>query len=249
MRSEDTLIGGRNPAVEALRSGVPVRRVLLADGIDSDRRVQEIRERCEHDGIEVRLVARRELDRLTGTGHQGVVVVVPPFTYADEREIVDRAFERAPHLLLAVDGVTDPRNLGAIVRSAAAFGASGVLLPKRRAAGVTPAVWKASAGALARMPLARVTNMARVLVTLAERNVTVVGLSADGETTIQQAADDAGGGPVALVVGAEGRGLSRLVREKCTIVASIPMTGTVESLNVSVATGIALFVLSQRLSG
>jgi 23S rRNA (guanosine2251-2'-O)-methyltransferase len=178
------------------------------------------------------------------------LLTVPPYEYADLDELLGEieASGDVP-LLVALDGVTDPRNLGAVVRSAAAFGAHGVVIPERRAAGMTAAAWKVSAGAAARVPVVRVTNLTRALVTLQEvEGATVVGLAADGGTTVRDIDRDLVKGPLVLVIGSEGKGLSRLVGETCDVRASIPMISTVESLNAGVAAGIALYAVADARS-
>jgi 23S rRNA (guanosine2251-2'-O)-methyltransferase len=191
-------------------------------------------------------VMRPELDRLTGGDllHQGIALAVRPYEYAHPMDLLDRAQRSGTPLLVALDGVTDPRNLGAIIRSVAAFGGHGVVVPERRAAGVTAAAWKASAGALARVPVARATNLTRTLQSFAEANLLVVGLDADGELDLDDL--EAATGSLALVVGGEGRGLSRLVGERCDLRVRIPMSGQVESLNASVAAAVALAEVARR---
>jgi 23S rRNA (guanosine2251-2'-O)-methyltransferase len=185
--------------------------------------------------------ARNELDRVAGgPHHQGLVLQVPPYDYAHPDDLLARAAESpTPALVVALDGVTDPRNLGAVLRSAAAFGAHGVLVPSRRAAGVTATAWKVSAGAAARVPVARATNLTRALEEYRKAGVFVVGLAGDADVSLADA--DLLSGPVVLVVGSEGKGLSRLVRETCDVVAAIPIGSAAESLNAAVATGIALY--------
>ena len=188
------------------------------------------------------------MDRLTdGAHHQGVVLTIPAYDYLQPEDLLARATDvgDAP-LVVALDGVTDPHNLGAIVRSAAAFGGHGVVVPMRRSARMTPGAWKASAGAAARLPVARATNLPRALDQYADAGLVVAGLSADGATALT---DLAGTEPIVLVAGAEGGGLSRLIRERCDIEIAVPLVSGAESLNVSVAVGIALYaVASQRCS-
>lgn len=235
------IVSGRNSVLEALRAGVPCDGLWVASRIDADDRTREIVKIASDRGLPILEVTRPELDRLTnGIVHQGVVMQVPEYRYVDLDRIRARA-ERAgePLLVMALDGVTDPRNLGAVLRSAGAFGAHGVVVPERRAAGVTAAAWKVSAGAAARVPVARVTNLVRALDELRRAGAFVVGLDAGGQTAIEDLhlATD----PVVLVVGSEGKGLSRLVRERCDLVASVPIRNQVESLNAGVAAGIALY--------
>lgn len=242
----DELVAGRNAIVEALRAGVPAVGLRLAAGLDRDERLAEIRTLAEHAEVPVREVSRAELDRLTrGAPHQGAVLTVEPFRYAHPDDVVRRAVEATtPALLVALDGVSDPHNLGAIARSAAAFGAHGMLLPERRAAGVTPAAWKASAGALAHLPVARATNLVRALRAAADAGLMLAGLDGRGELDLDDL--ELSTGPLVLVVGAEGKGLSRLVAETCDVRVRIPLPGTAESLNASVAAGIALAAVARR---
>lgn len=236
---------GRNPVLEALQAGLPVKRAYVADGVERDDRLRDILKYAAEHGIPLLQATRPELDRLTGGGvHQGVALQLPPFEYADAEDVLADVLDATtPGLVVACDSVTDPRNLGAIVRSAAAFGAHGVIIPERRSAQLTAAAWKTSAGAAARVPVARVTNLNRTLKSFADAGFTVVGLAGDGD------ADIAGfpgiDGPVLLVVGSEGEGLARLVRENCDVLARIPISSDVESLNASVAAAIALYEISR----
>ncbi len=238
------VVAGRNPVVEAMREGVPASALLVAERIDSDDRVKESLRLAAERGLPVMEAPRRELDRLTGDApHQGLALQVPPYRYAHPKDLVDQAIasDAAP-LIVALDGVTDPRNLGAVVRSAAAFGAHGVLVPERRSAGMTAAAWKTSAGAAARVPVARATNLARALESYRKAGLFVVGLAGDGDQEV--GALDLATEPLVLVTGSEGKGLSRVVREQCDVVARIPIAGEVESLNASVATGVALYAVA-----
>ncbi|WP_250292764.1 23S rRNA (guanosine(2251)-2'-O)-methyltransferase RlmB, partial [Frankia sp. CiP1_Cm_nod1] len=241
----EELVVGRNAVVEALRAGVPASVLYVAAGTEYDERLDEARRLAPPAGVAVADVARGELDRLCGSApHQGLALSVPPFRYAHPDDLLARAQEAPPGLLVALDGVTDPRNLGAVVRSAAAFGAHGVVVPERRAAGVTAAAWKTSAGTAARLPVARATNLVRALTGWAQAGLFVVGLAADGEVSLDdlEMASD----PLVLVVGSEGRGLSRLVGEHCDLTVRIPMAGDVESLNAGVAAGVALAEIARR---
>lgn len=238
---------GRNPVLEALQAGVPVKTAYVADGADRDDRLREILKISAEKHLPLLQVSRSELDRLTADAvHQGVALQLPEYTYAHPDDLLDQVIEAGDRgLAVALDGVSDPRNLGAIVRSAAAFGAQGVLIPERRAAGMSAAAWKSSAGAAARLPVARATNLNRALRAYADAGVTLVGLDAGGEATIGELTGDNAGGPTMLVIGGEGAGLSRLVREACDVIASIPIAADVESLNAGVAAGIALYELSR----
>ncbi len=238
-------VAGRNPVVEALRAGVPATALYVAQRIDSDDRVREALKMATSRGVPLLEVTRSELDRLTGGAlHQGLALQVPPFGYAHPDDLLTRAAQAGEAaLIVALDGVTDPRNLGAVVRSAASFGAHGVLVPERRAAGVTAAAWKTSAGAAARIPVARATNLTRALEEYKKAGLFVAGLAADGDTDIgdlEVAAD-----PLVLVVGSEGSGLGRLVAQTCDVLVRIPMASGNESLNAGVAAGVALYELAR----
>ncbi|KKK06970.1 23S rRNA (guanosine(2251)-2'-O)-methyltransferase RlmB [Micromonospora sp. HK10] len=239
------LLVGRNPVLESLRAQVPATALYTAQGIDVDDRVKEIVRTAADRGIAILEVGRSELDRMTGgVLHQGVGLQVPPFAYEPFDDLVATALEQAAPLLVALDGVTDPRNLGAVIRSAAAFGAQGVFVPERRAAGITATAWRTSAGAAARVPVAQVTNLTRSLKACKEAGFVVVGLDADGETDLYDL--EAAVGPLVVVVGSEGRGLSRLVGETCDLTVSIPMVSDVESLNASVAAAVTLAEVARR---
>lgn len=243
------LLVGRNPVAEALRAKVPATALYVALGIDTDERVTDAVRLAGKRGIALLEVSRGELDRMTGgLLHQGIALQVPPFAYTELPDVLARAGESttAP-LLVALDGVTDPRNLGAIVRSAVAFGAHGVVVPARRSAGVTAAAWRTSAGTAARIPIAQVTNLPRALRDCQNAGCFVAGLDADGTTPLDDL--DAADGPLVVVVGSEGRGLSRLVGETCDLTVSIPMAGPAESLNASVAAAVALAEVARRRRG
>ncbi|GGM15147.1 23S rRNA (guanosine(2251)-2'-O)-methyltransferase RlmB [Nakamurella endophytica] len=237
---------GRNPVVEALRAGVPATALYVATGLATDERVTEAVNAVAERGIALLEVSRAELDRLTGGAvHQGLALQVPPYDYAHPEDLLARARDSGrPALVVAVDGVTDPRNLGAIVRSAAAFGAHGVLVPERRSAGMTASAWRTSAGTAARLRVARCTNLVRTLKEYAEAGLMIAGLDADG--TVDTDAFELATGPLVLVVGSEGRGLSRLTRTVCDVTVSIPMARQVESLNASVAAGVVLAEVARR---
>jgi 23S rRNA (guanosine2251-2'-O)-methyltransferase len=241
-------VAGRNAVVEALRAGVPCDGVWVGHRVEADDRIREIRRIAAERGLPLMEVTTAELDRMTGLMvHQGVAIAVRPYRYAELGGILARA-DRAgePALVIALDGVTDPRNLGAVLRSAGAFGAHGVVLPERRAAGVTAAAWKVSAGAAARVPVARVTNLVRALGELRDAGCFVVGLDAGGSTSVADL--HLATGPVVLVVGSEGKGLGRLVRATCDIVAGIPIRAETESLNAGVAAGIGLYEVARLRS-
>jgi len=242
-REHHDTVAGRNAVVEALRAGIPAKELVVATGVDIDERLEESVRLAQKMGIGIREIERRQIENMTGiANHQGIALVAKPFQYSSQKEIFARAKE--PALFVAVDGVTDPRNIGAIARSAAAFGADGFLIPERRNAPLTASAWKASAGAAARLPIAQVTNLVRSMQDAKEFGCFIVGLDGDADTEVEamEIADQ----PIYLVVGSEGRGLSRLVRENCDLLIKIPMSNTVESLNASVAMSIALYAVDRK---
>src|SRR3954468_1481111 len=238
-------IAGRNSVVEALRATMPVTGVYVAEGAERDGRLREVFKVAAERGISILEVPRGELDRMTkGAVHQGLAAKVPAYEYAHADDFLDRAAElKEPPLIVALDSVTDPRNLGAVVRSAAGFGAHGVLVPERRSAGMTAAAWKTSAGAAARVPVAQATNLTRQLKAYQEAGCMVVGLAADGDVSLPDL--DLADGPLVVVVGSEGDGLSRLVAETCDQLVSIPMANQLESLNAGVAASVVLYAVAQ----
>ncbi|RKN41774.1 23S rRNA (guanosine(2251)-2'-O)-methyltransferase RlmB [Streptomyces hoynatensis] len=241
-RTPSELVVGRNAVLEALRAEVPASTLYVQQFLDADDRVTEsVKLAVDRGTVRLAEAPRAELDRITGgLNHQGLVLQVPPYAYAHPDDLTRAAFEAGEQpLIVALDGVTDPRNLGAVVRSAAAFGGHGVVVPERRAAGMTAGAWKTSAGTAARTPVARATNLTRALQSYRKAGLTVVGLAADGEAEL---ADVPGlAGPLVVVVGSEGKGLSRLVGETCDLRVRIPMPGGTESLNAGVAAGIVLY--------
>jgi 23S rRNA (guanosine2251-2'-O)-methyltransferase len=250
-RAEETpeLLLGRNPVVEALRAEIPATALyVVTDSGRTDERIAEALTLATDRGLPLLEVGRAEFDRMSGGAlHQGIGLQVPPYQYAHPDDLLEAARDsgRAP-LVVAMDGVTDPRNLGAVVRSAAAFDAHGVVVPQRRAVGMTASAWRTSAGAAARLPVARAVNLPRALAAYQDAGLMTVGLAGDGDVDLHEY--DGFADPVCLVVGAEGAGLSRLVRERCDVVVSIPIGRDTESLNVSVAAGIALYVAAQARS-
>ena len=241
-------IAGRNSVVEALRAVMPVTAVYVAEGAERDGRLREVFRVAADRGISLLEVSKGELDRLTDSAvHQGLAARVPAYEYAHPDDLLARAAEAGEKpLIVALDSVTDPRNLGAVVRSAAGFGAHGVLVPERRSAGMTASAWKTSAGAAARLPVAQATNLTRQLKAYQEAGCMVVGLAADGDVSLPDL--DLADGPLVVVVGSEGDGLSRLVAETCDQLVSIPMATSLESLNAGVAASVALYAISQRRS-
>ncbi|MDT4994506.1 MAG: rRNA (guanosine2251-2-O)-methyltransferase [Actinoplanes sp.] len=244
-REGPELLLGRNPVTEALRAGIPATALYVAQGIDIDDRVSEIARTAGDRGIPILEIPRPELDRMTGgVLHQGVGLQVPPFAYENFDDLIAAALEQTAPLLVALDGVTDPRNVGAVIRSVAAFGGHGVFMTERRAAGITATAWRTSAGAAARVPVSQVVNLTRSIKACQQAGFTAIGLDADGETDLYQL--EAAIGPLLVVVGSEGRGLSRLVGETCDLRVSIPMSSDVESLNASVAAAVALAEVTRR---
>lgn len=242
---ESEMVLGRNPVLECLRTGVPATALYVAVGADNDERLTESVSLAADAGIAILEVPRPDLDRMSTNGlHQGLALQVPPYRYAHPDDLLARArAEAQPALLVALDNISDPRNLGAIVRSVAAFGGHGVVIPQRRSASVTAVAWRTSAGAAARLPVARATNLTRTLTDWQDKGLTIVGLDAGGDTELD---DLDGAGDIAVVVGSEGKGLSQLVRKTCDAVVSIPMAGPVESLNASVAAGVVLAEIARQ---
>jgi 23S rRNA (guanosine2251-2'-O)-methyltransferase len=245
-KQSSEMVAGRNSVLEALRADLPVTTVYVASRIDMDDRVRESLKIAAARGLPMLETPRGELDRLTdGAIHQGLALQVPPYEYAHPSDLLAAADDAGQAaLLVALDGVTDPRNLGAVVRSVAAFGGHGVIVPERRAAGMTASAWKTSAGAASRVPVARATNLTRALEELKSAGCFVLGLDMDGDVDLPDLA--MAHDPVVLVVGSEGKGLSRLVRETCDVVVSIPMHAATESLNAGVAAGVALYEVARR---
>ncbi|MGW3468033.1 23S rRNA (guanosine(2251)-2'-O)-methyltransferase RlmB [Saccharopolyspora sp. NPDC000995] len=244
--AQPELVAGRNPVVECIRAGVPATGLYVAQGIDIDDRVTEAVREAKSRGISVVDVPRIELDRMTNNAlHQGLALQVPQFSYAHPEDVLTAASDSGmPPLIVALDGVTDPRNLGAVIRSAAAFGAHGVIVPQRRSAGITAVAWRTSAGTAAKLPVAKAVNLTRTLKDLKDAGLMVIGLDADADITSDEL--ELATEPLVVVVGSEGRGLSRLVRETCDQTVSIPMAGGVESLNASVAAGVVLAEVARR---
>ncbi len=238
-------IYGRNPVLEALRHGDGVSKILIARGAHETQPIQAILELARQADVAVEIVERHMLDMRTSGGvHQGVLAIAEPYIYATIDDVLRRAGEQ-PLLVLALDSVQDPQNLGTLLRTAEAVGVNGVLLPERRAAGVTPVVEKASAGAARLVPIVQVTNLVRALQDMKKAGAWVIGVENEPSAPTHDHADLKG--PLVLVLGSEGRGLGRLVRETCDLLVRLPMRGKVSSLNVAVAGSIVLYeVLRQR---
>jgi 23S rRNA (guanosine2251-2'-O)-methyltransferase len=244
---ESEFVTGRNSVLEALRAAIPATTLYIASRIEYDDRVKEVMSIATKRGLPILEVMRPELDRLAGfdSVHQGLALKVPPYEYAHPIELFEKTVSqgRLP-LLVALDGVTDPRNLGAIIRSVAAFGGQGVIVPQRRSVGVTAAAWKTSAGAAARIPVAMASNLTQTLKALKERGVFVLGLDGGGEVSLPGLSWAKS--PLVVVVGSEGKGLSRLVTETCDAVVSIPISAATESLNAGIAASVTLYEIAKQ---
>ncbi len=238
-------VAGRNSVVEVLRAKIPVTAVYVAEGTERDARLREAFQLAADQGLNLLEVTRGEMDRMTsGAVHQGLAARIPPYEYSHADDLLGVAIAQGEKpLIVALDSVTDPRNLGAVIRSASGFGAHGVLIPERRAAGMTASAWKTSAGAAARIPVAQTVNLVRQLKAYQAAGCMVVGLSSDGDVALPSF--ELGDGPLVLVVGSEGKGLSRLVSETCDQLLSIPMANQLESLNAGVAASVALYAIAQ----
>ena len=241
MRYEELTIEGRNAVMEAFRSGKTIDKLFVQDGC-KDGPVQSIvREARKHDAI-ISFVPRERLDQMSETGkHQGVIAYAAAYEYAQVEDMLEAAREKGePPFLFLLDGIEDPHNLGAIIRTANLAGAHGVIIPKHRASGLTATVARTSAGALNYTPVAKVTNLGSTIEELKKQGMWFVCADMGGEMK----------GPIGLVIGNEGSGVSRLVREKCDMTASIPMKGDIDSLNASVAAGVLAYeIVRQRIMG
>ncbi|MFC8304827.1 23S rRNA (guanosine(2251)-2'-O)-methyltransferase RlmB [Specibacter sp. NPDC057265] len=251
-KAMEELVTGRNSVVEALRAGIPAKALYVAVRVDMDERVRESIKLATERGIPLMEAHKPELDRLTEDAvHQGLVLQIPPYEYEDAVDLAGEVITKwkkghianAP-LIVALDGITDTRNLGAIIRSVSAFSGHAVIIPERRSAGVTAAAWKTSAGAAVRVPVAKAPNLNRAIAAFQKMGYFVLGLDGDGDVSLPDLtlAQE----PVCIVVGSEGKGLSRLVRENCDQIVSIPIDSAMESLNASMAVGISLYEISRQ---
>ncbi|MFB8387234.1 23S rRNA (guanosine(2251)-2'-O)-methyltransferase RlmB [Microbacterium sp. NPDC055910] len=244
--ADDTeTVTGRNSVLEALRAKIPATTLYIAQRVEMDDRVKEMLSIATHREIPILEVMRPELDRMAGFDgvHQGVALKVPPYEYAHPQDLLENVIDTgAVPLFVALDGITDPRNLGAIIRSTAAFGGQGIILPQRRSASVNSAAWKTSAGAAARIPVALAPNLTTTLKDFKKQGVFVLGLDGGGDVSLP--ALELADRPVVVVVGSEGKGLSRLVTETCDQVVSIPISGATESLNAGIAASVALYQIA-----
>lgn len=240
------LVIGRNSVIEVLKTATPAVRLFVVSGLQSDGRINEALVLAKNRAIPMQEVTRAELEQITGAegASQGIALQVPEYEYLHPLELADRAENSVPiPIFVALDGVTDPRNLGAIIRSAAAFGAFGIVLPKRRSVGVTAAVWKTSAGALATTPVSMASNLTQTLKEFQARGYMVVGLDGSDGGDLKEM--DFSKTPLVLVVGGEGKGLTRLVAENCDRLVRIPISERTESLNASVAASVVLYEVSK----
>jgi 23S rRNA (guanosine2251-2'-O)-methyltransferase len=243
---ESEVVTGRNSVLEALRAKIPATTLYIASRIEYDDRVKEVLALATSRGIPILEIMRPELDRIAGfdSVHQGLALKVPPYEYAHPQELLEKVISRGQvPLFVALDGVTDPRNLGAIIRSTAAFGGHGVIVPQRRSVGMTAAAWKTSAGAAARTPVAMASNLNQMIKSFKDAGVFVLGLDGGGDVMLPDLA--LAREPVLVVVGSEGKGLSRLVTENCDAVVSIPISATTESLNAGIAASVTLYEISK----
>jgi 23S rRNA (guanosine2251-2'-O)-methyltransferase len=237
-------IEGRNPVLEAIKSGRSINKLLVARG-QTEGSIRQIISLARAAGIVIQEVDRSKLDQMaTSHAHQGVIALVPPYKYAEVDDILARARDKGEDgLILLLDGIEDPMNLGNLIRSADAVGAHGVIIPERRAAGVTATVAKASAGAVAHVPVARVTNLVRTVEDLKKQGFWVVGTHQNAKELYYQARLT---GPLVVVVGSEGQGISRLLTEHCDFMVRLPMRGNVTSLNAAVAGGVLLYEVRRQ---
>ena len=243
----DGIVEGRNAVMEALRAGESIDKIFLAKG-DTDRTLGHIASKARAAGIVVVEADRRKLDAMSRThSHQGVIALAAVREYATVESILRSAFDKGePPLLVVCDEISDPHNLGAIIRTAECAGAHGVIIPKRRSAGLTAVVAKTSAGAVAHLPVARVPNIAALLKDLKKQGIWIFGTAADGGTPLYSADLK---GPAAIVIGSEGEGMTRLVTENCDFLVSIPMKGKISSLNASAAAAILLYEAVRQRNG
>ncbi|MEY4039527.1 MAG: hypothetical protein RLZZ52_395 [Actinomycetota bacterium] len=248
--SDDTeVVTGRNSVLEALRAKIPATAMYIATRIEMDDRVKEMLSIATQRGIPIMEVMKPELDRMGGydSVHQGVALKVPPYEYAHPNDLLEKAFaSKTAPLFVALDGITDPRNLGAIIRSTAAFGGDGIILPQRRSVGVTAAAWKTSAGAAARCPVAMASNLTATIKSFKEQGVFVIGLDGGGDTMLPGLA--LADRPLLIIVGNEGKGLSKLVTDNCDAIVSIPISASTESLNAGIAASVTLYEVARLRS-
>jgi len=243
LNMNDELIIGRNPVIEALKSGRSVNKILISEGINQHAR-RQIEQASRSAGTVIQKAPKNKLDQLANGNHQGVVAYVAAYQYASLSDLYDRARQRneAPFFII-LDGLEDPHNLGSIMRTADATGAHGIIIPKRRSVGLTATVAKTSAGAIEYVPVVRVTNIADTIEELKAQNIWIVGTEADSKDDYRSLDGETS---IALVIGSEGKGMSRLVKDKCDWTVSLPMLGKVSSLNASVASSLLLYEIYRK---
>lgn len=244
MRYEEYTIEGRNAVIEAMRAGKPIDKLFIQDGCQ-DGPMQTIKREARKLDVQTRFVTRERLDQMSETGnHQGVIAYSAAYEYAEIEDIFALAEQKGePPFIIMLDNIEDPHNLGAIIRTANQAGAHGIIIPKNRAVGLTATVAKTSAGALNYTPVVKVTNLAKTIEDLKKKGIWFVCADMDGEVMYNLDLK----GPIGLVVGSEGDGVGRLVKEKCDFIASIPMKGDIDSLNASVAAGVLAYeIVRQR---
>ncbi|XXM71729.1 23S rRNA (guanosine(2251)-2'-O)-methyltransferase RlmB [Lysinibacillus sphaericus] len=231
-------IGGRNPVIEALKSGREINKIWIAEGSQKGS-IQQVLGLAKEAGVMVQFVPKKKIEQMVAENHQGVVASVAAYEYAEIDDIFDKAAKKGEDpFILILDELEDPHNLGSIMRTADAAGAHGIIIPKRRAVGLTSTVAKASTGAIEHIPVARVTNLSRAVDELKDRGVWVAGTDAKGKQDYRQLD---GTLPIGLIIGSEGKGMSRILRDKCDFLVQLPMVGRVTSLNASVAASILMY--------
>ncbi|UTR12491.1 23S rRNA (guanosine(2251)-2'-O)-methyltransferase RlmB [Evansella sp. LMS18] len=243
MSEHQDLIAGKNPVIEALKGGRPVNKIWIAEGSQRGQ-MNNVIQLAKNAKVNVQFVPKKKLDQMTESQHQGVVAQIAAYEYQDLSVLFERAAEKnEPPFFILLDELEDPHNLGSILRTADASGAHGVIVPKRRSVGLTSTVAKASAGAIEHVPVARVTNLARTMEDLKKEGLWFVGTDAKGTEDYREADLTM---PLGLVIGSEGKGLGRLVKEKCDFLVRIPLSGKVTSLNASVAAGLLMYETFRR---
>lgn len=234
---------GKNPVIEALKSGRDINKILIAEGSQRGQ-MQQITQLAKETNVLVQFVPKKKIDQITDQNHQGVLAYVAAYQYAELDDLFAAAEKKnEPPFFLILDEIEDPHNLGSIMRTADATGAHGIIIPKRRAVGLTATVAKASTGAIEYIPVVRVTNLARTLDELKERGVWIAGTDASGKDDYRRLD---GTLPIGLVIGSEGKGMGRLIRDKCDFLIRLPMAGKVTSLNASVAAAILMYEVYRK---
>ncbi|MCR8850813.1 23S rRNA (guanosine(2251)-2'-O)-methyltransferase RlmB [Rossellomorea sp. SC111] len=236
-------IGGRNPVIEALKSGRDINKIWIAEGSQKGS-IQQIVGLAKESNVMVQYVPKKKIEQMVSENHQGVVASVAAYQYAELDDLFHKAEQKGEDpFILILDELEDPHNLGSIMRTADAAGAHGIIIPKRRAVGLTSTVAKASTGAIEHIPVARVTNLSRAVDELKERGVWVAGTDAKGKQDFRQLD---GTLPIGLIIGSEGKGMSRILRDKCDFLVQLPMIGHVTSLNASVAASILMYEVYRK---